>query len=313
MPGEVIPRRNLTILGGEPVPEKSGSGRLSLADWLTRKENPLTARVIVNRIWQHHFGAGLVKTVNDFGSRGTPPSHPELLDYLASELIRSGWSMKAIHRQILLSKTYRLSSREDEKTHEIDPDNTWLSHFQRRRLSAEEIRDGILFVSGQLNQTPGKAHPFPEMKSWGFTQHNPFLAVYETDQRSVYLMVQRIKRHPFLGLFDGADPNSSTGQRFSTIVPTQALFFMNDPFVHEKADRWAARLNSVDTDVNRLSQVYGSLFGRSPSEKEKMIAEKFLSAYASDLSKTPTSKEKQQTWAAYLRVLMGSNELIFVD
>jgi hypothetical protein len=266
---------------------------------------------MVNRVWLHHFGQGLVRTPNDFGSRGSPPSHPELLDYLAHafaasrERKRPEWSIKALHRLIVLSATYRQSSRPATAATRIDPDNLLLARFPRRRLSAEEIRDSILAATGSLDCTPGGPHPFPPEKSWGFTQHNPFTAVYDTNRRSVYLMVQRIKRHPFLGLFDGADPSSSTGQRDTTTVPTQALYFLNDPFVHACSARLADRLLSLPDDSARLDEVYRRCLGRRPTAAERELARRFLDTTAGD--------ERKQRWAGWVRVLMASNEFVYVD
>src|SRR5206468_9698451 len=169
---------------------------------------------------------------NDFGARGKPPTHPELLDYLAAGFAESGWSIKAMHRLLLLSATYQLASANDERAAAADPSNELLWRFSRRRLDAEAIRDAMLLLGGNLDRSRGGPHPFPPVASWGFTQHNPFFAVYETNRRSVYLMNQRLRRHPFLALFDGPDPNASTPRRTETTVPTQALFLMNDPFVH---------------------------------------------------------------------------------
>ncbi len=309
--GEEVPRRNLQLLGGQRVPEK-GSGRLALADWWTSSDNPLTARVMVNRIWQHHFGAGLVRTPNDFGTRGQPPTHPELLDYLADRFIRDGWSIKAMHRLILRSAVYRLSGQDDRDNAQLDPDNVWLWKFKRRRLSAEEIRDSILAVSGDLDRTPGLQHPFPDSKSWGFTQHNPFSAVYDTNRRSVYLMTQRLKRHPFLALFDGPDPNTSTPERHVTTVPTQALFFLNDPFLHAQSAKLTGRLIALP-EGQRLARLYQVLFGRLPLAQEQASAGKFLAGYQSELTDLPPAQRLERAWAAYVRVLLSSNEFLFVD
>src|SRR5579871_3215853 len=207
---------------------------------------------MVNRIWAYHFGRGIVPTASDFGKQGRPPTHPELLDWLASEFMASGerkppvesansstggsrsplaWSIKKMHRLIMLSRTYQMSSDDDPANLQIDVANEYLWHFARRRLDAESIRDTLLAVSGGLDRTTGGPHPFPEQTTWNFTQHNPFKAVYETNRRSVYLMTQRIQRHPFLGLFDGADTNASTARRVTSTTPLQALYLMNDPFV----------------------------------------------------------------------------------
>ena len=306
-PGEIVPRRFLELFGGQTVetPNKT-SGRLQLADWLVGPASHLTARVIVNRIWQHHFGVGLVKTSNDFGTRGDPPSHPELLDYLAHRFIDSGWSVKAMHRLILASEAYQRSSTHNDKNAQIDPGNVWLWKYSRRRLSAEEIRDAVLAVSGDLDRTPGAAHPFPDAKGWGYTQHNPFSAVYDHDRRSVYLMTQRIKRHPFLALFDGADANASTPFRHTTTVPTQSLFFMNDPFIHAKANSLATRLLKLENDEIRLERAYRLMVGRSPSAREREVNRQFV-------QETQGPDRERNAWAAWLRVMFASNEFVYVD
>lgn len=315
--GDPTPRSFPKALGGQNLPPNSGSGRLQLADWLASPQNPLTARVMVNRIWQQHFGRGLVNTPNDFGTRGELPSHPELLDDLARRFMAGGWSVKSMHRLIMLTDAYHRDSNAEtlgaalEANLRIDPANAYLWRFTRRRLSAEEIRDAVLACSGSLDRTPGGPHPFPDEKGWGFTQHTPFAALYDTDRRSVYLMTQRIKRHPFLTLFDGADANTSTPQRFQTIVPTQALFFMNDPFVHDKAQHFAKQLAPLATDEARLDRAYQLLFSRPPSATEQASAARFLNGYQADLAQDSTPQTS--AWAAYLRVLMSSNEFVFVD
>ena len=317
--GEVTPRRAPAILGGQIIAPAAGSGRAELADWLASPQNPLTARVMVNRVWQQHFGRGLVNTPNDFGTRGEAPSHPELLDDLARRFIAGGWSIKALHRLIMLSDAYQRDSSAEvigaalADNQRIDPGNVYLWKFSRRRLSAEEIRDAILGCSGDLDPTPGGPHPFPDEKSWGFTQHTPFAALYDTDRRSVYLMTQRIKRHPFLTLFDGADANTSTPQRFQTSVPTQALFFMNDPFVHDKALHFAKQLSTLSTDELRLDRASQLLYSRMPNAHEQTAARRFLEAYQADLTDIPPPDRPLQAWTAYLRVLLSGNEFVFVD
>ncbi|OAI52908.1 hypothetical protein AYO44_04470 [Planctomycetaceae bacterium SCGC AG-212-F19] len=315
--GDEVPRRFLEILGGDRLPpDVAGSGRLALADWLTRPANPLTARVMVNRIWQHHFGTGLVATPNDFGARGARPSHPELLDWLADRFVRDGWSVKKMHRLIMLSAAYQRGDASDPRAAQIDPDNRLLWRANRRRLDAESIRDAMLAISGKLDTTTGGPHPFPPVKQWGFTQHAPFTAVYETKRRSVYLMTQRLKRHPFLALFDGADTNASTPQRGATTVPTQALFLMNDPFVHEQADAFAARLMALRTDDGgRINLAYQFALGRPPSTDELRDVGQFLDAYRQRLATpgvaaTPT---EGRPWAALARTLFARNEFLFVE
>lgn len=298
-PGREIPRRWLTVFGGEAVPEASGSGRRLLSDQIA--DHPLTARVMVNRIWARYFGHGIVGSLNDFGSRGEAPTHPELLDFLASRFVRSGYSVRAVHRLILHTDAYQRQSAAPDPA---DPENRFLARYSRRRLSAEELRDSLLAASGALDLTPGESHPFPAEATWNFTQHNPFSAVYETNRRSAYLMVQRQRRHPFLTLFDGADPNASTPARESTAVPTQALYFMNDPFFHQQAQLLAVRLMQFDQDDIRLRQVCRKLFQRQPTDAERKRAESFLAKY-------PGNTEEK--WSAFCRVLMAGNEFLFVD
>jgi hypothetical protein len=338
-PGDEVPRGFLTALGGGPLPVgTTGSGRLELAQWLTSPSNPLTARVMVNRIWQYHFGQGLVKTPNDFGLRGQPPTHPELLDHLATYFIRSGWSVKAMHRLILDSAVYRQQSRASAEAVETQPTvageecpvlppnparrresvvagaDDLFSPFLRRRLGAEETRDAILLASGALEMTPGEGHPFPSPTGWGYTQHGPYSDVYEHRRRSVYLMTQRIKRHPFLALFDGADPNSSTPERRTTTVPTQALFFLNDPLVHEQAALFATRVvSAVPDETGRIRKAYQLTFGRNPTPVESTEASAFLTAYRNGLKEASHPDPTGGAWAALARVLFGSNEFLTVD
>ena len=268
--GDAAPRRFLDVLGGDTLPPREkGSGRLQLAQWLTRPSNPLTARVLVNRLWQHHFGRGLVATSNDFGSRGRRPTHPKLLDHLAHRFMASGWSIKAMHRLLLLSRTYQLSSEPDSRLAEADPANELHGRFDRQRLDAETIRDALLAVGGNLDRSRGGAHPFPAVGRWGFTQHNPFTAVYPSNRRSIYLMTQRLKRHPFLALFDGPDPNASTDRRLNTTVPTQALFLMNDPFVHEQSAGFARRILAARAEERaRLEWAFEVALARTPTADE---------------------------------------------
>ena len=300
--GEEVPRRWLSTFGGQPLVNDSSSGRQELADWIV--EHPLFARVMVNRIWHWHFGRGLVATPNDFGSRGEPPTHPDLLDWLAAQFRAGGYRVEPIHRLIMQSATYQRHSIADATQIEGDPDNRWLARFARRRLTAEELRDSLLTVSGRLDPSVGEAHPFPPEAGWTFTQHDPFNALYDTNRRSVFMMVQRQRRHPYLALFDGADPNSSTAIRQSTTVPTQALYFLNAPFFHEQA---AALANSVEHQVDestRIESAFRRLFQRAPTVAERKVATRFFAKYPGD------SREK---WSAYARVLLTSSEFLYID
>ncbi|HZE98466.1 MAG TPA: PSD1 and planctomycete cytochrome C domain-containing protein [Planctomycetota bacterium] len=304
-PGETAPRRNLELLGGQKISDAKASGRLDLAAWLSDPANPLTARVMVNRIWQGHFGRGIVETPSDFGTRGAAPSDRELLDFLAVRFRDSGWSMKAMHRLILMSAAYQQAS---DATPVANTTGAYSSRsgFPRRRLDAEEIRDSLLAVSGELDRTPGRGHPFPPEGSWNFTQHNPFKAVYESPKRSVYLMTQRIQRHPFLALFDGPDTNASTARRDVSTVPTQALYFMNDPFFHARAEAVAKGLLALPRE-RRVEAAHRLCFQRSATASELRSADGFVAACGAEL------KSETAVWATYVRTLLASNEFLFLD
>jgi hypothetical protein len=322
-PGKEVPRKFLGILGGQTLPpDAAGSGRLELADWLTDLRNPLPARVLVNRIWQHHFGRGIVPTPSDFGKQGKPPSHPELLDYLAAVLLADGgpgapaWGIKKMHRLIILSRTYQLSSRDHAGNAQTDPDNESLWRFNRRRLDAESIRDALLVVSGALDRSVGGPHPFPDQTTWDFTQHKPFKAVYAANRRSVYLMTQRIQRHPYLALFDGADPNASTAVRVTSTTPLQALYLMNDPFVHEQARRFAGRLLAErPDDAGRAELAYVLAFGRPVLAEELSAGMEYLARVRAKLRTTgsPQGRQEVAAWESYARALLLANEIVYVQ
>jgi len=325
--GPEVPRRFPLVLGGQTLPaDEHGSGRLHLANWIADAKNPLTARVMVNRIWQYHFGKGLVRTASNFGSLGQAPTHPELLDWLAAEFVSpvlasgerkpSGWSVKHMHRLIMLSRTYQLSSRDDEANAKIDVNNEYLWRFDRRRLDAESIRDTLLVVGGNLDRAPGGAHPFPAMNTWNFTQHNPFKAVYDTNKRSVYVMTQRIQRHPFLALFDGPDTNASTERRPTSTTPLQALYLMNDPFMHTQAKKFAERVRSESKDdASRIKRAYLLLYGRPPAAEEVTAATEYLAKVSEKLkeSGTPTDRLNAKAWESLIRALFLSNEFVYLD
>lgn len=320
LPGPEVRRGFLTILGGQKLPlDEKGSGRRELADWLTDPSNPLTARVIVNRAWAWHFGQGLVATVDDFGARGEPPTHPELLDYLASRFLESGWSLKKLNRMIVLSRTYRSSSAHDAAKALKDPKNQFLWRFNRRRLDAEELRDSFLSVSGNLDAAPGGEHPFPREMTWTYTQHVPFIGKeqdYATSKRSVYLMQQRIRRQPFLDLFDGPDPNAVTGVRPVTTTALQALYTMNDAFFHQQADTLAVRVGmAYGGELDRLNFAYRLLFGRGPSPDEVREAREYLARARAALAGTaiPEDRRNREALASLMRVLLSANEFVTLD
>jgi hypothetical protein len=317
-PGPLVARGVPKFLADSQVSHfpAAGSGRLEFARWLTRPEHPLTARVLVNRLWQHHFGEGIVRTPSNFGLRGEAPSHPELLDWLASEFTRSGWSIKAMHRVILRSKTYQMASVHDAANAAADPANRWRWRQDRRRLDAEAIRDTMLFVSGHLDTRRPGAHPFPPIAQWGWTQHNPFKDVYPSRHRSVYLMTQRLQRHPFLALFDGPDTNHSTERRSSSTVPLQALYLMNNPFVREQAEGLARRLMAVSMDpARRIEEATERAWGRPPTPDEIAKGCHYVERYRQELvrSGAPADRVELEAWTSFARVLLCANEFVYVE
>jgi mono/diheme cytochrome c family protein len=280
--GDVAPRRFLAILAsGERKPFTDGSGRKELADHIVDPKNPLTPRVIVNRVWQHHFGRGIVPTASNFGLNGERPSHPDLLDYLASSFLQSGWSLKALHREIMGSATYQSSATPSSDATAKDPQNIYLSHFSRQRLEVESLRDSILFVSGLLDRTPGeRAQRFDE----------------ENHKRTVYGFVSRRRIDGLLTLFDFPNPNSTSEGRLATNVPLQRLFFMNSVFVDNAAQALAKRVE--DATDGRVQAMYRLLFGRAPDAEELRLGLEYIARDGA---------------GSYARVLLSSNEFNYVD
>jgi Protein of unknown function (DUF1553)/Concanavalin A-like lectin/glucanases superfamily len=291
--GKTVPRGFPKILAGDREEKiTEGSGRLQLADWLARPENPLTARVMVNRIWQHHFGEGLVRTPNDFGERGERPTHPELLDYLASKFVESKWSVKSMHRLIMLSATYQQSSSASAATVARDPENRFLGRANRQRLDAEAIRDSLLAVSGRLDLTRG-GPPFTD------------LAV---PRRTLYLMSARTGANTsdFGRLFDRADPSLIVAQRGQSVVAPQALFFLNDPFVSGTAKALAARIvreAPANTEA-RIKYLYSLALGRAPTKAEVELGTKLLAVAAPG---APDPLER------YCHLMLCTNEFLYID
>jgi len=264
--GKEVPRRFLRIVAGEDHPpiETKQSGRLELARWIASPDNPLTARVLVNRIWQGHFGKGIVATSDNFGKMGQPPTHPELLDWLASRFIESGWSVKALHRLIMSSATYQQSSRSRDAAASVDPDNHLLWRMNRRRLEAEAIRDALLAISGQLDRKVGgggdvAAELYAQGEvvdaEAGLVSASNFgldYKGYQVPRRSIYLPVIRNASYEMLTVFDAADANAVTARRNDTTVATQAMFMMNNPFVRQQALSVAKKLEVYNKYVTGL-------------------------------------------------------------
>ena len=301
----------------KPFENSPSTGRrLALAEWTIDKSNPLTARVMVNRIWKHHFQHGMVKTLDNFGRQGERPTHPELLDWLAESFIRDGWSLKKLHRQIMLTEAYQLSSLDgNEATQTSDPENIWLWKFSRRRLDAESIRDSILFASGNLELSQPGAHPLDPWYKTRYNLNNPFHKEYDHNHRSVYLITQRIFRHSILGLFDSPDTNSSTAERSSTTSPAQALFLMNSEFIRKQSRSLAGlAIKQADTEVARIDWLFKRIYGRSVTESERNEVQQFLFAYR----KAPAISGDLEIvvppeYAALCRVLLTSNQFFFID
>jgi hypothetical protein len=323
--GDQIPRKFLDVLGAQQLSESESnqSGRRQLAEWIVDPANPLTARVMVNRVWQYHFGAGLVSTPSDFGLRGQPPTHPELLDWLATRFVQEGWSLKRLHRLIMLSNTYQLASvaRPGEalpaEALSQDPNNTLHWRFSRQRLDAESLRDSLLAISGQLDDSmPREPHPFPPVDKWGFTQHHPFRERYDSQRRSVYLMTARLNNIPFFATFDGADRNASSPKRDSSVTTVQSLYLLNNEFVDQQGARLAERLLREAADPQaRLDRAFLLTLARPPTEEERATANAWFVALEQDLAAAgiPANGRPAQAWTALARVLFRMNEFLYVD
>ena len=309
-PGDRIPRRFLEVLGGEVAPAGGGSGRLDLARRLTDPSNPLVARVQVNRLWKHLFGRGLVASVDNFGLSGEAPSHPELLDHLATRFARSGWSNKALIRDLVLSSAYRMSSQRDPQAEEHDPLNRWLHRASVRRLQAEAVRDAILAVSGRLDASlfgrPVPIHLTPFLDGRGRPQTGPLDG---DGRRSIYLGVRRNFLSPFLLSFDFPTPATTIGRRSVSNVPAQALTLMNDPLVVGEARRWAERVAAEDGSVDqRIEGMYLAAFSRPPAADELAAAAEHLR----DQAQAGYDSDRPEAWQDLAHVLFNVKEFVFL-
>ncbi len=311
----MLPASGPTLAASATVdPNQLGSGRLELARWIASPANPLTARVMVNRIWQHHFGRGLVATSDNFGTRGERPSHPELLDWLAARFVESGWSMKAMHRLMVLSAAYRMRNEENSTL------------LPRRRLSAEELRDAMLAVSGKLDRAPGSndSGEFLVSKAENIgamilpnrvAADDPYYTTFA--KRSIYLPVVRNMLPDVLALFDAADPNGVTAQRNETTVASQSLFLLNSPFVRDQSRAFAERLlaDKSLSDPQRIEQAHRFAFGRTASADEQTQATEFLVAYLKtpSIQSRPEPERRLAAWQSYCQSLLCANEFLYVE
>lgn len=315
--GPVVKRGFLSVItpGPATIPENQ-SGRLELAQWLVSETNPLTARVLVNRLWHYHFGRGLVPTTSSFGKQAPPPSHPELLDWLATEFRTHGWSLKHLHKTIMLSAVYQLGSEPNADNVKPDEANVYRWRFERQRMDAETLRDAILSVSGVLESGSGGRHPFKPTDKLNYTQSTPFTEVFDHNRRSVYLMSGRLSKHPFIALYDGPDTNKSTDQRFASTVALQALSMMNSPFVREKSTAFAKRLLAASPDnQQRVRLAYELAFGRSVADAELAEVTEYLTSLIAALQSEGRATDDATViaWTSFARTLLSSNEFVYVD
>jgi len=322
--GPIVARGFLSTL---PVPDAptinpQQSGRLELAQWLTSARNPLTPRVMVNRVWQHLFGQGLVKSVDNFGVTGDAPSHPELLDYLARQFVRDGWSVKKLVRVLVLSRAYRLSAETAPANVAVDPANTLVWRHSPRRLDAEEIRDAMLAAAGRLTVGPPPAPLAKDLKVMELPNNGPQAKrldeeAFRSTHRSVYLPLLRGLTPRALEVFDFADQGLVTGNRDTTTVATQALYLLNDPFVQQQAQALAQRLpeRSDQGDAGRIFMAYRLTLGREATAKEIARARRYLSEYEAasrDAGPRTPPESRAAAWASFCQALLASAEFRYL-
>ena len=315
--GAEAPRGLLTVLkkgDGVQIPPQQ-SGRLQMARWIANPDNPLTARVMVNRVWQHLMGRGMVDTVDNFGALGNVPTHPELLDTLAVQFIEDKWSVKRLIRSIVLSRVYQLSSDHDPVSYEKDPENKFYWRMERRRLDAEEIRDAMLMASGQLELERPEGSEVMKLENKTIFGSKGIAALHPQNVRSVYLPIMRGLVPESLQVFDMADPNLIVGQRDVTTVPTQALYLMNNPFVMRQSEQMARRILAQDglKPPGRVALAYRIALGRAPRPTEMTDGIKFIQEYRQSLegagAKTNASLA---AWTSFCQTLFAAGQFRYV-
>ncbi len=319
-PGETAPRGVPQVLAAKPVSIPRGtSGRKELAEWVASADNPLTARVYVNRVWSHLFGQGLVTSPDNFGTTGSAPSHPELLDFLAADFTQQGWSTKKLIRQLVLSRTYRQSSAPVDANLAVDPDNVYLWRMSKRRLDAEAIRDAMLAVAGQLDPKPANGSPIQKAEGpvqalgrFGMAMAKP----EDTAKRSVYIPIIRDQVPEVLELFDFPDPSLVAGHRDGTSVPAQGLYLMNNPAVMKLAEKTGEALQKKYlSETERIDAAFKQAFGRAAKETEVKAAQAFIEKFAKAESKGSRRKTEVEkaAWAAFAQALFAAAEFRYLD
>lgn len=315
--GDVVPRHTPPVVKGPQASQflPSESGRRQLAEWLVDPQHPLTSRVIVNRVWRWHFGKGLVRTPDNFGLLGELPSHPELLDWLARRFIADGWSMQSLHRLILNSRTYQLSSSPDASLVTADPENRLFGRANVRRLEAEEVRDTLLQISGKLDATVGGSLLKVKNRAYLFDHTSIDLSDYNSPRRSLYLPVIRNNVYDLFQLLDFPDPAIPNGDRAMTTVAPQALLMLNSDFVMQSADAIASRLlGEPGTDEQHLSVLSQTVFGRDATAAERQGNLEFLARIDQSLAATvpDAAERRRQSWSILCHVTIAANEFVYV-
>jgi hypothetical protein len=318
-PGALVPRRNLEALGNHGAdPELTGSGRLQLAHSLVdTTKNPLLSRVIVNRVWHHLLGKGIVKSVDNFGYLGSQPSHPQLLDYLAIDFADNHWSIKKLIYKIVTSRTFRQQSRpSSQNVTDVDPENIFLSYMPMRRIEGEIIRDAILTVSGKLDPTVGGRSIPIHLTKFTSGRGRPASGPLDGDgRRSIYLSVRRNFLSPWMLVFDTPIPLGPVGRRNNSNVPAQPLALLNDPFVIEQARLWAQKTLAAggQSPNTIITALYRDAFSRLPSKEELLAATEFLTTLASERNvKEADWPQSEELWTDYAHVLLNTKEFIYL-
>ena len=306
--GVTVPRRLLPVISGfdQPPMPKDQSGRLELARWIASADNPLTARVIVNRLWRWHFGRGIVPTPDNFGELGERPTHPHLLDHLARLLVASGWSLKSMHREIMLSATYQQSSSAARELESADPENTLFARWQGRRAEAEVVRDSILLKSGRLDSTMGGSMLVAKVNK--YADRNKLDEYAKSTRRTVYLPVMRSSGYDDQKAFDFPDPAMIQGDRRTSTVASQALFLMNSDLVHRSSEELAKTLTETAPGAStreKTTWLVKHILGRDATGAELERGDAFVADYGAG--------DEKEAWAAFARVLFASNEFLYIE